>query len=58
MVRFLNSALTAALDNLTRVPALSLMIEDQVLHYAPYQSPGSADGWNDACQASDCVQHQ
>jgi len=53
MVRSLNSALTAALDNLTHVPALSLMIEDQVLHYAPYQSPGSADGWNDACLASD-----
>ena len=53
MVRTLSSALTTALDSLTRVPAVTLTIEDQVLHYALYQNPGSADGWNDACLASD-----
>lgn len=53
MARSLSSALTTALDGMTRVPALTLTIEDQVLHYAAYQSPGSADGWNDACLAGD-----
>ena len=53
MVRSLNSALTTALNSLTRVPALTLTVEDHVLHYALYQSPASADAWNDACLASD-----
>jgi hypothetical protein len=53
MVRSLNSALTSALNSLTRVPVLTLTIEDHVLHYASYQSPGMADGWNDACLAGD-----
>src|SRR5579884_2339972 len=53
MVRTLNPALVAALNSRTRVPALTLTIEDHVLHYALYQSPGSADAWNDACLASD-----
>lgn len=53
MVRSLSPALTTALNGLTRVPALTLTIEDHVLHYAPYQHPGSADGWNDACLAGD-----
>ncbi len=53
MVRTLNPALVAALNSRTRVPALTLTIEDHVLHYALYQSPGGADAWNDACLASD-----
>jgi hypothetical protein len=53
MVRTLSSALTTALTNQARVPALSLTIEDHVLHFALYQSPGNADAWNDACLASD-----
>ncbi|MGH2508459.1 MAG: hypothetical protein ACRDHZ_13825, partial [Ktedonobacteraceae bacterium] len=53
MVRVLNSALTTALNSQTRVPALTLTVEDHVLHYALYQSPASADAWNDACLASD-----
>jgi hypothetical protein len=53
MVRTLTSALTTALTSQTRVPALSLTIEDHVLHYALYQSPGNADAWNDACLAGD-----
>lgn len=53
MVRALNSALTTALNNQTRVPALTLIVEDHVLHYALYQSPASADAWNDACLAAD-----
>src|SRR5258708_4481075 len=53
MVRTLSFPLTTALNSQIRVPALSLTIEDRVLHYAPYQSPGSVDAWNDACLASD-----
>lgn len=53
MVRALSSALTTALNSQTRVPALTLTVEDHVLHYALYQSPASADAWNDACLASD-----
>lgn len=53
MVRSLNSALTTALNSSTRVPVLALTIEDHVLHYAPYQSSGGADAWNDACLAGD-----
>lgn len=53
MVRSLSSPLVAALNKQTRVPALGLTIEDHVLHYALYQSPGSADAWNDACLAND-----
>ncbi len=53
MVRSLNSALTTALDSATRVPALTLTVEDHVLHYALYQSPANADAWNDACLAND-----
>lgn len=53
MVRSLNAALTTALDSLTYVPALTLTVEDHVLHYALYQSPADADAWNDACLAND-----
>jgi hypothetical protein len=53
MVRFLSPALTSALNGLARVPAFTLTIEDHVLHYAAYQTPGTADAWNDACLASD-----
>lgn len=53
MVRTLDSALTNALTVHTRRPALTLTVEDHVIHYALYQTPGTADGWNDACLASD-----
>lgn len=53
MVRTLDSSLTTALNSLTRVPALTLTIEDHVLHYAQYQSPATPDAWNDACIAGD-----
>ena len=53
MVRSLDGALTTALNNVTRVPAFKLTIEDHVIHYAQYQTPGAADAWNDACIASD-----
>ncbi len=53
MVRSLDAALVAALDATTRRPAISLTVEDHVAHYAPYQTPGTADALNDACIASD-----
>lgn len=53
MVRTLSSPLITVLNSQTRVPALRLTIEDHVLHYAPYQTPGGVDAWHDACLASD-----
>ena len=53
MVRTLDSSLLAALNAQTRRPALTLTIEDHVLHYTSYQTPGTADAWNDACVADD-----
>lgn len=53
MVRILDSALTTALNNVSRVPSFKLTIEDHVIHYASYLTPGAADAWNDACIASD-----
>ncbi len=53
MVRTLDPALTAALNSLTRSPALALTIQDHVQHYGIYQSPNGNDAWNDACIASD-----
>jgi hypothetical protein len=53
MVRTLDPALTAALNALTRSPALTLTIEDHVIHYGLYQSPNGNDAWNDACIAND-----
>ncbi len=53
MVRTLDPALTAALNSLTRSPALALTIQDHVQHYGVYQSPNGNDAWNDACIASD-----
>jgi hypothetical protein len=53
MVRSLDGALTAALNSLTRTPALTLTIEDHVIHYTQYQTPGTADAWNDVCIAGD-----
>lgn len=53
MVRPLDSSLTTALQALSRRPAIHLTLEDHVLHYASYQSPGNADCWHDACLASD-----
>ncbi len=43
MVRTLDSALTTALNTVTRRPALTLTIEDHVIHYAAYQNPGTGD---------------
>lgn len=53
MVRSLDTALTAALNNTTRRPSIMLTIEDHVAHYAPYQTPGTADALNDTCIAND-----
>ncbi len=53
MVRTLDTALTAALNSTTRRPSITLTVEDHVVHYAPYQTPGTADALNDACVASD-----
>lgn len=53
MVRTLDSALTTALNRTTRVPAFTLTIEDHVIHYGPYQNPGTADAWHDVCIAAD-----
>ena len=53
MVRTLDSALMGALNATTRSPALTLTIEDHVIHYAPYQSGSSVDVWNDGCIAGD-----
>jgi len=53
MVRSLDAALTAALNSTTRRPSITLTVEDHVAHYAPYQTPGTADALNDACVASD-----
>ncbi len=53
MVRSLDSALTNALNSVTRVPAIRLVLEDRVAHYAQYQTPGTADAWNDVCVAND-----
>ena len=53
MVRTLDGALTSAVNSVTRVPSLSLTVEDHVIHYASYQTPNTADAWNDLCIASD-----
>lgn len=53
MVRTLDTPLLNALNGATRRPALTLTIEDHVLHYGSYQTPGTADALNDACIASD-----
>jgi hypothetical protein len=53
MVRSLSSALINALNSVTRRPALTLTVEDHTPHYATYQTPGTADSWNDVCVASD-----
>lgn len=53
MVRTLDTPLKNALNNVTRRPAITLTIEDHVIHYSPYQAPGTADAWNDACIAGD-----
>ena len=53
MVRTLDTALTSALNSTTRRPSITLTSEDHVAHYAPYQTPGTADALNDACVASD-----
>ncbi len=52
MVRSLDTALTAALNSTTRRPSITLTVEDHIVHYAPYQAPGTADALNDACIAS------
>lgn len=53
MVRTLDTALTATLNSTTRRPSITLTVEDHVAHYAPYQTPGTADAFNDACVAND-----
>ncbi len=53
MVRSLDTALKAVLDSATRHPTITLTVEDHIAHYAPYQTPGTADALNDACVAND-----
>jgi hypothetical protein len=53
MVRTLSSPLTTALNALTRRPGIQITAEDHILHYSSYQTPGTADAWNDACVAAD-----
>ena len=53
MVRTLDGALTTAVNSVTRIPSLSLTVEDHVIHYASYQTPNTADAWNDLCIAND-----
>src|SRR5437764_2438803 len=53
MVRTLSSPLTTALNALTRRPGIQLTAEDHILHYSSYQTPNTADAWNDACVAAD-----
>lgn len=53
MVRSLSSTLSSAVGATTHVPAIAVSIEDHILHYQSYQAPGAADGWHDACVASD-----
>ncbi|MBA2392212.1 MAG: hypothetical protein H0V70_05645 [Ktedonobacteraceae bacterium] len=52
MVRTLTGSLLSALSSVTRSPALTITIEDHVIHYAPYQT-GGTDAWNDGCIAND-----
>ncbi|GCE28807.1 hypothetical protein KDA_42910 [Dictyobacter alpinus] len=53
MARVVSPALTASIQASTRVPAIAVSIEDHILHYQSYQTPNAADGWHDACLASD-----
>ena len=53
MVRSLSSTLIGAIAATTHVPAITVSIEDHIQHYQSYQTPGAADGWHDACVASD-----
>ncbi len=54
MVRTIDSTLLGALNATTRRTALTLTIEDHVIHYAPYQAGSSgSDAWNDGCIAND-----
>ena len=53
MVRTLDSALTTAVNSSTRVPSLTLTVEDNVMHFASYMTPNTADAWNDLCIAND-----
>src|SRR5437879_1150842 len=53
MVRTLPAPLTTALNATTRRPSIQLTAEDHILHYSSYQTPGTADAWNDACIAPD-----
>ncbi|GCE07369.1 hypothetical protein [Dictyobacter aurantiacus] len=53
MVRAISDTLAAAMRASTRVPAIGVSIEDHIQHYQAYQSPGTPDGWHDACVAGD-----
>lgn len=53
MVRSPGSALTVAINNTTRRPIVHLMLEDHVVHYALYHTPGTLDSWHDVCLAAD-----
>lgn len=53
MVRPLDTSLLSVLATHTRRPALTVTIEDHVMHYVPYQTPAIADALSDACITSD-----
>jgi hypothetical protein len=53
MARLLPTALVTALNALTRRPSVTLTAEDHLLHYSSYQTPNTADAYNDACIAPD-----
>src|SRR5258708_26713487 len=45
--------MTTALAAKTRRPAISLTIEDHIIHLSAYQTPGLTDMWSDCCVAND-----
>lgn len=53
MVRTLDGPLTSALAALTKAPAISVQVQDQMPHFQSYQSPAGTDQLHDACVAND-----
>lgn len=52
-MRTIDATMQAALAAMTRRPAVSLTIEDHIIHLSAYQTPGLPDQWSDCCVASD-----
>jgi hypothetical protein len=53
VVRSLTSTLQAAVNSQTRVPTVSLTLEDHVQHFGNFLSAVNPDGYHDACLAND-----